>query len=829
MPHFDVVIIGAGVAGCAAARELSRWDLQVCVLEAGNDIACGATRANSAIVHAGYDPTPHSLKAKFNREGSQLFPQWAHELGFPYKQNGSLVLAFNSDELNVLDDLYARGIKNGIEGLALLDAREVLEKEPNTNPEVLGALYAQSAAICDPYQVAYRCILQALSYDTEIHFGQRVNALMYDGAIWSLSTDCEQVFTARYVINAAGLFADEINHLVSSHRFNISPRRGEYRLYDTCLGETFSCTMFQTPTKVGKGVLITPTVHGNLIVGPTSVSQQSKSDVSTTAEGLDCLLKTGRKTWPALSNRDLITNFSGLRASGVGCSDFVIGEPQDVSNFFNIACFDSPGLTSAPAVAVFAAKHVADKLHAKKRGFFDPYLNLPQAFDMMNAEERRSAIENDSRYGQIICRCCNVTEADLVNALNTKLPVLELDALKWRTSATMGRCHGGFCTPEVTKIVARELRITPDRLNKRKSDSPLVALARNDYLDYVSDHNLHKSHDHLPDDDVYDVCVVGGGAAGLAAAKAAARQGAHVLLIDRERQLGGILKQCVHPGFGLHRFKEELTGPEYAAREIKELDDVCVLSNASATDLVKQENGKFLVSAVTPGGLGSYVAKSIVLATGSRERGLGALNISGTRPAGVFSAGSAQNFMNLQGCLPGKNVVILGSGDIGLIMARRMTCQGAKVVGVFELMDKPSGLQRNIVQCLEDFDIPLHLSQTVTRLEGEGRLCAVYVSEVDPKTHLIIPDTEKRYECDTLLLSVGLIPENEVAKRAGVKLDARSGGPVVNRSLQTSVPGIFACGNALHIVDLADTASTEGDRAGGNAAQYALELEVSHG
>lgn len=833
MQRFDVAIIGAGVAGCAVARELSRWNVRVCVFEAGLDIACGATRANSGIVHAGYDPQPGSLKAKYNVEGARLFAQWAEELGFPYKRNGSLILAFSEAEQGCIKVLYERGQQNGVQGLKLLTSREVLDLEPATNPQVMGALLAPSGGICDPYHVAYRAALQAAQAGVEFRFDARVDAVSPGKDGWVLTCKGMSI-QATWVVNAAGLHADEINNMVSRKTFRIEARRGEYRLYDTNLGSVFTHTMFQAPTAAGKGVLVTPTVHGNLLVGPSAQRQDSKSCAATTQDGLNSILSSAQKTWPALTGRDQITNFCGLRASGVGQTDFLVGEPSDAPCFYNIACFDSPGLTSAPAVAHEAARVIAARLGAPTNPRFSAVFNLPKPFDHMDKTEMAAAIKKDKRYGHVVCRCCNVTEADLVYAMHTCLPVLELDALKWRTAAMMGRCHGGFCTPELAKLYARELGVSPDKCVKRGKGSYLVEHARGDYVALASagdvpgkssvaakDQSLSPS-ETLP---AYDVCVIGGGAAGIAAAKAAKARGARVLLVDREHKLGGILKQCVHPGFGLHRFKEELTGPEYAAREIEGLAGVDLMLGSTVLEVkATPEYVNHLVRVVNESGLQDIRTKSVVLATGSRERGIGALNVHGSRPSGVFSAGSAQNFMNLQGCLPGKRVVILGSGDIGLIMARRMACQGACVVGVYELLDKPSGLQRNIVQCLEDFNIPLHLSKTVCSLEGTDRLSAVWVASVDPQTHMFVPGSEQRIECDTLLLSVGLIPENEVAKTAGVALDPQTGGPVVDKRLSTNVPGIYACGNSLHIVDLADTASQEGDKAGANAAYDALQL-----
>ena len=317
----------------------------------------------------------------------------------------------------------------------------------------------------------------------------------------------------------------------------------------------------------------------------------------------------------------------------------------------------------------------------------------------------------------------------------------------------------------------------------------------------------------------YDLVIVGGGPAGLAAAASAKDHGIDsILIIERDKELGGILNQCIHNGFGLHTFKEELTGPEYASRFIDMVLDrgieyklntmVMDISADKKVTAMNREDGMFEVQ-----------AKAVILAMGCRERSRGALNIPGYRPAGIYSAGTAQRLVNMEGYMPGKEVVILGSGDIGLIMARRMTLEGAKVKVVAELMPYSGGLKRNIVQCLNDFDIPLKLSHTVVDIEGKNRVEAVTIAEVGPDRKPI-PGTEERYTCDTLLLSCGLIPENELSTKLGVSLSPVTGGPLVNESLETNVPGVFACGNVLHVHDLVDYVSEEAGRAGKFAAEY---------
>lgn len=321
--------------------------------------------------------------------------------------------------------------------------------------------------------------------------------------------------------------------------------------------------------------------------------------------------------------------------------------------------------------------------------------------------------------------------------------------------------------------------------------------------------------------EIYDVIVLGGGPAGLAAGISATKRGASVLIIEREARMGGILKQCIHDGFGLVRFGERLTGPEYAGRFYKEMLSMGIdhIVNAFVTDAERTADGGFALTVQSAQGIKFFHCKSLVLACGCRERTAKQVFIHGDRPACVFTAGTAQHFVNISGYMPVKKCVILGSGDIGMIMARRLTLEGAEVEGVYEIKDTPAGLARNIAQCLDDYNIPLHLSTTVTRVIGAKRVEAVEVAKVDDKMQPI-PGTERIIECDSLILSVGLLPENEIAEKLGVEIDPATKGPYVDQTFMTSVPGVFSCGNALHVNDLVDYVSESGDLAGAYAAQY---------
>ena len=821
----DVIVIGAGVVGCSVARSLSRYDLKVRVLEAGSDVAEGATKANSAIVHAGFDAKPGTNKAKFNLLGNKMFAQVCAELKVPFKPNGSLVLAFSEEDKAELQKLLERGRTNGVEGLEILDQATLRAREPNVSEEAVAALWAPTGGICCPYDLTFRTAENAAANGVAFTFDARVAKIEKGADGWRLTTDDGRTFEAKAVVNAAGVHSDELNNQVNPVKYNIQPRRGEYYMLDRSEGNAFKATIFQVPGPMGKGILVSPTVDGTVIVGPSSEDIADKEDKATTAEIMAKVTRLAKRSFPALPVRAAIKNFSGIRAHETTVSDFVLGEPEGVPGFFNALGVESPGLTSAPAIGEFLAEQVAARLGAAKKpaeAISDDVSYWPKTREM-TPEELAEQVKKDPTYGRIICRCETVTEGEIRAAIRARVGARTLDGIKRRTRSGMGRCQGGFCTPRLLEILSQELGLPMEAFLESRAKAPEGSgkggRPRQDTQD-AQDTQDREGFKKAGDSPSVDVLVIGAGPAGLAAAIAAREAGCeNVLILERDDAPGGILQQCIHNGFGLHRFKEELTGPEYAHRFIDKVNELKI--PIECRTMVLDVSADHAVTTISPvHGMRIFKAKSIVLAMGCRERPRGALLIPGTRPAGVFTAGTAQRLVNMEGVMPGKRVVILGSGDIGLIMARRMTFQGAKVLACVELMPYSSGLKRNIVQCLDDYGIPLLLSHTVVDIQGRDHLTGVTVAQVDDKRQPI-PGTEQHFDCDTLLLSVGLLPENELSKTAGVALSPVTGGAVVDDSMQTSVPGVFACGNVLHVHDLVDYVSAEAEIAGRAAAAHA--------
>lgn len=477
---YDVIIIGAGVVGCAIARELSRYQVKACVIEKDEDVCNGTSKANSAISHAGFDAVPGTLKAKLNVEGNLMMEKLSKELDFPFKQTGALVVCGREADKEKLQELYDKGIKNGVKELRILDKEEVHKMETNLAEQVVAALYAPTSGIVCPFQMTIAFAENAYANGVEFKLNTKAEQIRKVKGGYVVETP-EEILKTRAIVNAAGVYADEIHNMVSKEKLKIVARRGDYCLLDKAAGAHVSHTIFPLPNEFGKGVLVSPTIHGNLIVGPTAMDVEDKEANNVRQEGLDFLMAKAEESVADLPMRQVITSFAGLRAHE-SRGDFTIGEPKDAKNFFDAAGIESPGLTSAPAIGIMVAKMVKEALNLSENKYFvaerKGILN-PQT---LSKEERTALVKECPEYGNIICRCEMVTEGEILDAIRRPLGARSLDGIKRRTRAGMGRCQSGFCSPRTMEILVRELGINMAEVTKAGGESKIIAGVNKDCL-----------------------------------------------------------------------------------------------------------------------------------------------------------------------------------------------------------------------------------------------------------------------------------------------------------------------------------------------------------
>jgi len=467
---YDVTIIGAGISGCSLAYELSKYNVKAVLVEKENDVSIGTTKANSAIVHAGYDPEPGTDMAKYNVAGCAYTAELCAKLDVPYKNIGSLVVAFAEEEMATIQALYERGNINGCPGLEIWDAEKLHAEEPNLNECAVGALYAPSAGVVSPWELAIACAEVAVMNGVELKLNTEVTGVEKMEGGYKVLTNNGPIET-KLVVNAAGVQADQVNEMINEKKFTIVPNKGEYYLLDKSQGSLVNHVIFQCPNEKGKGVLVSPTVHGNLIVGPNSIPT-TEDDLATTLDGLDFVRTSALKSVPSINYRESIRNFAGLRAR-TAVHDFYIYEDEVNKGFFNEAGMASPGLTSACSIAVDLAKTCAERLEATaKEEYVDERHQV--RFKHMSHAERAALIKENPLYGKIICRCESVTEGEIVDALHRPFVAASIDAIKRRCNAGMGRCQSGFCGPRVQEIIARELGMELPEVVKDRAGMKLI-------------------------------------------------------------------------------------------------------------------------------------------------------------------------------------------------------------------------------------------------------------------------------------------------------------------------------------------------------------------
>lgn len=472
---YDITIIGAGVTGCAIARELSRYKARICVLEKGDDVCSGTSKANSGVIHSGFDAKPGTLMARLNVEGNRLMWKWAKELDFPVKQNGALVVCTDPEEREGLDVLLEQAKKNGVEGVRILEREEVMEMEPNLTEQTVAALYAPTGGIICPFNFTIAMAENANCNGVTFKFEAEVKDIEKTDCGYRIITEKETIHS-RCVINAAGVYADVLHNKVSLNKIHITARKGEYLLMDKTLGNLFQASVFPQPGKMGKGILTAPTIHGNLYVGPTADDVEDKQSTDTTQDTLGLLLDKAvshHLAKEALPRDKVITSFAGLRAHE-DHKEFIVQEVEDAEGFFDAAGIESPGLTSAPAIGVMMAGLVSQKYSLEKKEDFVETRKGIVHFAELSNEEKAALIQKRPEYGRVVCRCEVVTEGEIMDAINRPLGATSMDGIKRRVRAGMGRCQAGFCTPRTMEILARELGMDMTDVTKKGTGSNLL-------------------------------------------------------------------------------------------------------------------------------------------------------------------------------------------------------------------------------------------------------------------------------------------------------------------------------------------------------------------
>lgn len=470
---YDVAIVGAGVIGALTARELSKYNLKTVLLEASNDVAMGASKANSGIVHGGFDAKPGTLKAELNVRGCAMMGEVCADLSVPYKKNGSLVVAFSEEEMETVKELYDRGIANGVPDMKILNKEELKALEPNLSDEVFGALDAESAGIVCPYELTIAATENAVVNGVEFIRNFRVEKIDFDGSVFTVKASDSEIKT-RYIINAAGAHSDDVARMIGDDCVKLVMRRGEYFILDKAVGNMVSHTIFQCPTKMGKGILVSPTVDGNLLIGPTAEDVDCKDDTCTTSTGLNTIKTFAVKSCPAVSARNAITSFTGLRAHPVN-DDFILGPSKVNSQFIHASGIESPGLTSAPAIAEYLTDIIIKAIgNVEANEQFNGQREDVFRFRHATDAEKEAAIAKNPAYGRIICRCETITEGEIIDAIKAPAGARDVDGVKRRTRAGMGRCQGGFCGSKVVEILARELGCEVNEITKFGGSSNIL-------------------------------------------------------------------------------------------------------------------------------------------------------------------------------------------------------------------------------------------------------------------------------------------------------------------------------------------------------------------
>ena len=788
---FDIAVIGAGVVGSAIARELSRYQLKVALVESNPDVGMGTSKASTAIWHTGFDAKPGTLEANLMRRSYALMDKYMPEANIPHERLGAILIAWNQDQLDALPALEKKAHENGVMDVKIISVDEIYRREPHINKGALGGLLVPGEGILCTFTVPLAYATQAVLNGVELFLNfqvERIRPQMVDGgpswsiSQWSIVNDDIQ---ARYIVNAAGLFSDEINSHFGHTNFTVTPRRGQLIVYDKLARTLVNHVLLPVPTSKTKGVLISPTVYGNILLGPTAEDLPDKTATETTAEGLELLLGKGRQILPQLLDEEVTATYSGLRAA-TEHSDYQI-EMHAEQRYLCVGGIRSTGVSSAMGIAEYAVELLGGAgLELKLKDDFKP-VRMPTIGQAdIRPHQSPEMIARNAQYAEMVCHCERVSRGELTDAITATIPATTLDALRRRTRASQGRCQGFNCHAALVKTL--------------ELGSLLPEVRRQQAVGLQS----------------CDVLIVGAGPAGLSAAIELKKQGIkNILVVDRESEAGGMPRFCNHIGFGIVDLWGLYTGPRYARhyRELAEKYDVEIRTSTTITGWADSK-----LAYTSPSGLGEIEAKAILLATGIRERPRAARMVPGTRPQGIFTTGSLQRFVHQEHLPVGKRAVIVGAELVSLSALMTLMHARVKCVGMITEESKHQIEFPYVIMKWGLADIltrtPIVTNARVTNILGRKQVEGIEVTQ-NSKAFTI--------ECDAVIFTGSWISENEIARLGGLEIDSITKAPKISTGFHSSVEGVFVAGNLLRggkTVHIADKCTIEGVQAGKSIAKY---------
>jgi glycerol-3-phosphate dehydrogenase len=833
MTHvYDVAIVGAGAVGSAIARELSCYELNIVLLESKPDVGMGTSKASTAIWHTGYDAPPGSLESVLLKRSYPLLEKFMREVGSPFERIGGLLIAWTQQQLETLPSLLAKARNNGDTDVYITSKEEIYRREPHLGQGALGGMFVPGEGILCTFTIPLACATQAVVNGVTLKLNFAVSSIKKANDVSMISSGSEEI-RAKWVINAAGLYSDEINQHFGHENFKVAPRRGELIVYDKLARPLVHHVLLPVPTAITKGVLISPTVYGNVLLGPTAEDLPDKTATNTSASGLQSLLEKGERILPDLLKEEVTATYAGLRAA-TEHSDYQIALHAD-QQYICVGGIRSTGISASLGIAEYVAdllKEGGVELRPKSefKTIRMPNIGESSLRPYQNAE----LIEKNSTYGQIVCHCERVTLGEIHDAKNSDIPAITLDALRRRTRVMQGRCQGFNCHASLVMSLRAFGKQSPVRseipsstalrLRDEKSATPLTHLP--DGAKAPSQAVPESSRSTFGG--AVDVLIVGAGPAGIAAALELKKLGVdNIVIAEREPEAGGIPRLCGHIGFGLSDLHRLMTGPSYA-RKYQEIADRAGIKIHTSTTITSwnddaEDSSLSRLNFTSPDGVGAVEAKSVLLVTGVRERPRSARLVPGHRPPGIFTTGSLQRSVYEHELPVGKRAVIIGAERVSLSVVLTLMHAGVRVLNMITELPHhqlylPVFLPAKILFADILARAPILTNQRVTNIFGHQGVEGIEITDLDSgKTRVI--------ECDTIVFTGDWIPENELARKADVRTGKPALGPQVDARFRTSRPGVFAAGNLLRGVETADWAALEGRSAAQSIARFLKDTE----